>query len=592
MKGSLILAAAAAAGVSASNAHRHAHGLFKRTNNATEICLPGCTTIYKTIYGEPTLIPNPPSPKPTSEAPPPPPPKPTSTYVPALQVPTPVAEICETPGTYTFPATTITINETTTVCAPATTTLPVGLQTYGGVTTIVANSTTVVCPYATEKTTDGVVTSVIETTTTVCPGPGTYTIAPTVTVCEKEQEVVYPTISTVTPGTYTRDAVTTTITEEHVVVVCPWTSEAPKPTPTPTPVYEAPKPEAPKPEAPKPEAPKPEAPKPEAPKPEAPKPEITKAAEPESKPTPAYEVPETPTETPKKETPAKETPKIGGAAGDHWAITYTPFSQDASGSCKTAEQVNKDIAVIKQSGFDTIRVYSTDCSTLENVGDACKEHGLRMIIGIFVKDTCNPENPQVKEQIDAIIKWGQAGHWDLVDLFVIGNECIFQGRCDAASLKTLIVSVKQSCTAAGYKGPYTTAETLSVWEQKEVAAIICPVVDVVGGQIHPYFNAEVAPADAGKFVKNQLDILENSICGNKPALNLECGWPTGGSANGKATTGRAEQTLAITSIRELVGEKTVFFSFHDDEWKDPGACGCEQSWGCGHLFAGGNTPSY
>ncbi|RBQ72387.1 hypothetical protein VDGD_21448 [Verticillium dahliae] len=54
MKGSLILAAAAAAGVSASNAHRHAHGLFKRTNNATEICLPGCTTIYKTIYGEPT----------------------------------------------------------------------------------------------------------------------------------------------------------------------------------------------------------------------------------------------------------------------------------------------------------------------------------------------------------------------------------------------------------------------------------------------------------------------------------------------------------------------------------------------------------
>ncbi|KAL9946077.1 hypothetical protein D7B24_000164 [Verticillium nonalfalfae] len=563
MKGSLILAAAAAAGVSASSAHRHAHGLFKRTNNGTEVCLPGCTTIYKTIYGEPTLMPNPPSPKPTTQAPPPPPPKPTSTYVPALEVPTPVAEVCETPGIYTFPATTITVSETTTVCAPATTKVPAGTQTYGGVTTIVESSTTVVCPYATEKTTNGVVTSVIETTTYVCPEAGTYTIAPTVTVCEKEEDVVYPIITTVTPGTYTRPAVTTTITEEHVVVVCPWTSEVPKPTPTP--VYEAPKPEA-------------------------PKPEITKAAEPE--PTPAYEVPETPKETPKKETPAKETPKIGGGAGDHWAITYTPFSQDASGSCKSATEVSKDIAVIKQSGFDTVRVYSTDCSTLENVGAACKEHGLRMIIGIFVKDTCNPENPQVKEQIDTINQWGKAGNWDLVDLFVVGNECIFQGRCDANSLKTLIVSVKESCGAAGYKGPYTTAETLNVWEQKEVAAALCPVIDVVGGQIHPYFNAEVAPSDAGKFVKNQLDILENSICGNKPALNLECGWPTGGSANGKATPGKAEQTIAITSIRELVGDRTVFFSFHNDEWKEPGACGCEQSWGCGDLFEGGNTPSY
>ncbi|EEY19875.1 beta-glucosidase [Verticillium alfalfae VaMs.102] len=26
--------------------------------------------------------------------------------------------------------------------------------------------------------------------------------------------------------------------------------------------------------------------------------------------------------------------------------------------------------------------------------------------------------------------------------------------------------------------------------------------------------------------------------------------------------------------------------------KEPGACGCEQSWGCGDLFEGGNTPSY
>lgn len=547
MKGSMFVAAAAAAGASAAG-HRHAHAdLFKRntTEVAVDVCVPGCKTIYTTIYGEPTLIPNPPSPKTSSSAiASSAPVEPTSTYVPPVDLPTPVPEVCPTPGEYEFPATTITVEETTTVCAPETTKLPQGPNTYGGVTTVVEHETTIVCPYPTEKTESGVVTSVIETTTYVCPSAGTYTIAPTTTDCAEETTVVYPTITTIVPGTYTRDAVTTTITETNVVVVCPWTSKAPEPTPAPSPVYEEP---------PKEEAPKPEAPKEEAPKEEAPKPK------PEGKKTPG---------------------KLGGGKGDHWAITYTPYSEDASGTCKSAGEVDSDIQRIKGSGFDTVRIYSTDCDTLENVGSACKKHGLKMIIGVFVKDTCNPESWDIKEQIDAITAWKQ---WDMVELIVVGNEALFQGRCDVGGLKTLITTVKSKCNGAGYSGPYTTAETLNVWERDDVAASICDVVDIVGGQIHPYFNAEVAPKDAGKFVLNQLDILD-SICGNKPALNLECGWPTGGNPNGKAVPGKEEQKEAIEAIREEAGDKTVFFSFHNDEWKDPGSCGCEQTWGCGQLF--------
>ncbi|KAJ0139550.1 putative beta-glucosidase btgE, partial [Colletotrichum tanaceti] len=274
---------------------------------------------------------------------------------------------------------------------------------------------------------------------------------------------------------------------------------------------------------------------------------------------------------------------LGGNNGDHWAITYTPFSEDASGSCKTADQVDVDIATIKRSGFRTVRVYSTDCSTLENVGAACEKYGLQMIIGIFVKESCDPNSADIKNQLDAIVNWKK---WGMVELVVVGNECIFQGRCSASSLKQLIVAAKATISGAGYSGPFTTAETVGVWQQTDVISEICDAIDIVGGQIHPYFNAETPASAAGTFVKSQIELLESAnICGNKPALNLECGWPSGGNCNGKACPGAAEQATAIASIKEVAGGKTVFFSFHNDNWKAPGACNCERTWGCGELFA-------
>jgi hypothetical protein len=59
MKAAAVATAAAAlvGGASAHrNAHRHAH-LFEKKGYATgETCVPGCTTIWKTVYGEPTRM--------------------------------------------------------------------------------------------------------------------------------------------------------------------------------------------------------------------------------------------------------------------------------------------------------------------------------------------------------------------------------------------------------------------------------------------------------------------------------------------------------------------------------------------------------
>jgi exo-beta-1,3-glucanase (GH17 family) len=436
-------------------------------------------------------------------------------------VPTPIAQTCPTPGTYTFPATTVVVTETTTVCAASTTKVPSGTHTLGGVTTVVTTSTTVVCPYATTTTdTKGVVTSVILTTTYVCPSAGTYTIAPHVTtVTATETVVVVPVITEVCPGTYVAPATVTTVTETDIVVYCPFTSVSPT----------------------------------------------------------TYTIlPSSPAET---GAPAKptDTPSIG-SGGKQWAITYTPYNSD--GTCKSPSEVMSDITEIKNIGFTTVRVYSTDCDTLPNVGAACKSLGLKVIIGIFIgQPGCDNASPHVSEQVAALTKWAQ---WDIVELAVIGNEAAFNGFCSIDQLRDLIVSVKGSLKSAGYTGPCTTTEVLSTWVDHDVEEI-CDVIDVVAINAHAYFNAATLPEAAGTFVAGQLDIARK-VC-NKPAYVMESGWPSAGICYEKACAGPDQQAKAIDSIKTACGEYVVFFSYSNDAWKAPGACGCERNWGVGQLFS-------
>lgn len=56
MKGTFAVAATAAlAGAASASAHRrHAHDLFHGLEKKDATCVPGCTTIYSTWYGEAT----------------------------------------------------------------------------------------------------------------------------------------------------------------------------------------------------------------------------------------------------------------------------------------------------------------------------------------------------------------------------------------------------------------------------------------------------------------------------------------------------------------------------------------------------------
>jgi exo-beta-1,3-glucanase (GH17 family) len=467
---------------------------------------------------------------------------PKTTTAPVV-VPTPVAQTCPTPGVYTFPATTVTLTETTTVCAASTTSVPAGTHTLGGVTTVVTTATTVTCPYATVSTTEGVTTSVIKTTTYVCPSAGTYTIGQHTTSVEKDTTIAVPVVSTYCPGTYTQPELTTTITETNTVVYCPFN------VPTTTSVIPA---------------------------------VSTSTSSAKASSTPATYASATYTSATSSvatsSPSASSTPGSGsgltGNGNAPWAITYTPYTE--SGSCKAKADVYSDIKAIAAAGITAVRVYSTDCDTLPNVGGACAEYGMKIILGIYIDSAhCAAKNPTVSDQISTIKSWAQ---WDLVDLIVVANEAIFNGYCTAGELASLITQCKSEFT--GYTGPYTTSDTVAIWQEQSNCDTLCSVVDIVGGQAHPYFNTETTAANAGSFVRGQLDIL-NAACPGKEARVLETGWPSAGVCNGAACAGTAEQAEAIASLMSEVSQEAVFFSLTDDKWKDGNTdCKCEQSWGC------------
>lgn len=160
-------------------------------------------------------------------------------------------------------------------------------------------------------------------------------------------------------------------------------------------------------------------------------------------------------------------------------MTYTPYSN--SGDCKTRDEVASDIASIAAKGLASVRLYSTDCSGLQNIGDAAVANGLSMILGLFI-DTKGISG--AAEQVAALTAFD---HWSSVELVVIGNEAIFNGYCSASELAAFIATCRAAFKLVGYSGLVTTTETMSVWQNNK--DVLCAATDITGVNMHPFFSA-------------------------------------------------------------------------------------------------------
>ncbi|KAI5780663.1 glycoside hydrolase superfamily [Peziza echinospora] len=545
MKYALIALAATTifGGASARGGHmhhrRHDHPAVEEECVAPMVPRP-CETIVKTILVEHTI------PAGAHNVAPPTLPAPTTT-TPAPTVPVipvrgggpaePEITICPTPGVYTFPAETVVLTNTEYICVPQTTKLPPGVHTYGGVTTVVEKQTTFVCPVPVVETIDNKVTSRVTLTEFVCPTAGTYVINPLTTTITETVDCEYPEVTEYKPGTYVRPETVITITKTQVVVTCPYLETQTQeftvvPVPKETSTF-------------------------------VPAKETTKEA-PAPKPTTSSVAPAKPTEV-----------LVPPHNGPLWAITYSPFVLDGSIKCKDAALVNKEMADIASKGFKSIRLYSPECDGLSVIAAAARKNGLKLILGVFIKSDGFANS---NSELDQIIAWKE---WDIVELFTVGNEALFQGFVSGQALANYINECRSKLRAAGYNGPVTTTEPLNILQAN--AGVLCGAMDVTGCNIHPYFNPDVLSQNAGDFVNGQ--IAEAKKACNKEVYVLEAGWPNSGNVNGKAVPSPSEQRKAFDSIRSTCPmDRIVVFTYQNDYWKQPGAFGVEQNFGASDVF--------
>lgn len=276
-----------------------------------------------------------------------------------------------------------------------------------------------------------------------------------------------------------------------------------------------------------------------------------------------------------------------GTTTSKWATTYTPYTTDQT--CKSSSTIATDIAALALAGFTTIRLYAIDCSILFHLPPLARQHNLRLILGIHVDDSALS---YAQAQLDAIIRWASTSEeWDLVELIVVGNEAIFNEYTSAHHIASFISHARELLQPAGYTGPITTTEPLSILSEN--AHILCPVIDIAAANIQPFFHADISADLAGEYVALQLEMLERVCEGRElQAVSLETGWPRMGRRNGEAVPGVLEQRIAMEGILEGggswqggVGGRIVVAGFWDEGWRDEGEFGVEGSWGCGHLFA-------
>ncbi|KAI5960290.1 uncharacterized protein KGF55_004582 [Candida pseudojiufengensis] len=258
------------------------------------------------------------------------------------------------------------------------------------------------------------------------------------------------------------------------------------------------------------------------------------------------------------------------AAVGSYGITYSPYSK--SDQCKTAAEVAADIAKLKN--YELIRLYSTDCSGIENVL-ASMTSNQKLYLGLWNIDPSSVQSGLA--EIKSAISTSSRG-WSVVHTIAVGNERVNAGAATVAQMQTAVDTARSwlKANAPNYNGYIVTVDTLVAYIANPQ---LCQMSDYLAVNSHPYWDGGVQPSDSGPWLLQQIAHLE-SVCGSsKATLITETGWPTQGDNFGSCVPSVPNQVAAIKSITQSLGSKVIMFTMYNDYWKDPGPYNVEQHWG-------------
>jgi exo-beta-1,3-glucanase (GH17 family) len=255
----------------------------------------------------------------------------------------------------------------------------------------------------------------------------------------------------------------------------------------------------------------------------------------------------------------------GGSSGSSGAfgLSYSPYT--SSGDCKTAGEVQSDLAQL--TGFNVIRIYGTDCNQVANVLNALAP-GQQLFVGIFDMGSIPSELQTIHDACN--------GDYSRIHTISIGNELVNSGQASPSQVGAFVSQARGILGGLGYTGPIVAVDTfIAVINNPE----LCQYSDYMAVNAHAFFDGGVTADQAGSWALQQIQRVYSACSGSKSVLISESGWPSQGESNGVAVPSPANLQAAISSLKGTIGNDVILFSAFNDLWKAPGYLDVEQYWG-------------
>lgn len=269
---------------------------------------------------------------------------------------------------------------------------------------------------------------------------------------------------------------------------------------------------------------------------------------------------------------------VGKLTSKPTALVYSPYNDD--NSCKDYAAVSEDLAYIQGTlGVNKIRVYGTDCNSVQNVETVALALGITINQGFWIS---SEGADSIDDGVDDVISWASTNGWSVFDFITIGNEAIQAGYVTVDELLAKIASVTAKLQAAGYTGKITTSEPPYIFVNNP-SLCTSGAIDFAGVNPHSYFDTYSSAATSGTFVKGQVALVQEA-CGDIDVVVTETGYPSAGIQNGGNIPSKANQLIAVQAILDEMDCDVTILSTYNDYWKAPGDYGIEQSFGIWDLL--------
>ncbi|CAH0473449.1 unnamed protein product [Peronospora belbahrii] len=249
-------------------------------------------------------------------------------------------------------------------------------------------------------------------------------------------------------------------------------------------------------------------------------------------------------------------------------INYTsrigPDWAPVSTKCKTADEVQKDMYVLK-SVTDRVRIYSLlDCNQAEMVLQAAKIVGLKVHLGIWT----TASHDYLLQEKHMLAKLIDSGLYDdnVIGLHV-GSETIYRKDINAVTAISYMNEIRAYLRSRGKNTPVTIADVIDVYNANPQ---LIDAVDYVSVNQFSFWEK----ADVNEAVAVTLDRLRGlrvaATQKGKKFVISETGWSSGGLDGGASVASVENQAKFFADFFQVARSYNIEFYYYtafDSNWR-------------------------